>query len=518
MNQLKRILCFLLAAMMLFALAACGGGDTTDPSEDKEALAEAARNTVAITIGDHKLNAVEVNYYYIETINNFVGQYGSYLTYFMDVNSPLNQQKCAFDESMTWADYFMGVAQDNMKSTYMLCDMAADAGYTLPEAERAYLGQMKSAIEQYAAYYKYESANAYLVDVFGYGADMDSYLAYYERAILADSYYTYYAENLNYDDAALREYESKEPHLYNSYTYATYYLDCSKFLTGGSENSDGSTTYTDEQKQAAINAATEAVNVLLGSTCADMDAFKALILSMDINSGLDSVSPKEYTNQFFNSTEKMFQDWFLEETRSVGQIAVIPKLSSVDDGEVIQGYYILWYAEENDNRFALKDVRHMLVLFKDANGKTYSDGIKTFTDAQKTTAKEGAEALLAQWLAGEANEDTFATLASLKSEDEGSKAKGGLYTEIYPGQMVTNFENWCYDETRAHGDYGLVETEYGYHVMFFVGNTDINYRDYVISNTMRSEDIKKWHDDLLAAAVLTEVNLEYCELDMVLSG
>ena len=84
--------------------------------------------------------------------------------------------------------------------------------------------------------------------------------------------------------------------------------------------------------------------------------------------------------------------------------------------------------------------------------------------------------------------------------------------------MVTNFENWCYDETRVPGDYGIVETEYGYHLMYFVGNTEMNYRDYIITNVMRKEDIQKWHDDLLAAAVLTEVNLEFCELDMVLSG
>lgn len=518
MNQLKRILCFLLAAMMLFALAACGGEETTAPSEDKEALAEAARNTIAITIGDHNLNAVEVNYYYVETINNFINQYSAYISYFMDVTKPLDQQKCTLDETKTWAQYFMSIAQDNMKSTYMLCDLAAQNGYTLPENERAYLGQMKSAIEQYATYYKYESANAYLVDVFGYGADMDSYLAYTERALLADSYYAYYAENLSYDDATLREYEAKEPHMYNSYSYVTYYLACSKFLTGGSEGADGNKTYTDEQKAAAVEAATEAANALLSNTCTNVDEFKAMILGMEVHADLDSVAVKENTDVFFNSADKFFQEWFKEEERTIGQLAVIPKVSSVDDGEVIEGYYILWFSGINDNKFAMKDVRHLLVLFKDANGKTFSDGVKTFTDEQKATAKATADALLAQWLDGDADEVTFSALATLKSEDEGSKLKGGLYQNIYPGQMVTNFENWCYDETRVPGDYGIVETEYGYHLMYFVGNTEMNYRDYIITNVMRKEDIQKWHDDLLAAAVLTEVNLEFCELDMVLSG
>ena len=35
--------------------------------------------------------------------------------------------------------------------------------------------------------------------------------------------------------------------------------------------------------------------------------------------------------------------------------------------------------------------------------------------------------------------------------------------------MVTNFENWCFDESRQPGDSGLVRTEFGYHIMYFVG-------------------------------------------------
>ena len=36
-----------------------------------------------------------------------------------------------------------------------------------------------------------------------------------------------------------------------------------------------------------------------------------------------------------------------------------------------------------------------------------------------------------------------------------------------PGQMVTEFNDWCFDESRQPGDTGIVKTSYGYHIMYF---------------------------------------------------
>ena len=35
--------------------------------------------------------------------------------------------------------------------------------------------------------------------------------------------------------------------------------------------------------------------------------------------------------------------------------------------------------------------------------------------------------------------------------------------------MTDEFDAWCFDDSRQTGDYGLVRTRYGYHVMFFSG-------------------------------------------------
>ena len=115
----------------------------------------------------------------------------------------------------------------------------------------------------------------------------------------------------------------------------------------------------------------------------------------------------------------------------------------------------------------LVDVRHILITpeggTKSEDGKT-----TTYSDAEWEACRKKAQDILDKWLAGEKTEDSFAKLAQENSTDPGSKDKGGLYTYIYKGQMVKPFEEWCFAEGRKTGDYGLVKTDYGYHVMYFV--------------------------------------------------
>ena len=84
--------------------------------------------------------------------------------------------------------------------------------------------------------------------------------------------------------------------------------------------------------------------------------------------------------------------------------------------------------------------------------------------------------------------------------------------------MVTAFNDWCFDSSRKSGDTGIVETEYGYHVMYFVGNTDITYRDYQIQSELRSADVEQWHTDMLAAVTVTDGKINYIRTDLVLQS
>lgn len=120
------------------------------------------------------------------------------------------------------------------------------------------------------------------------------------------------------------------------------------------------------------------------------------------------------------------------------------------------------------------DVRHILVAVVGTEG---SDGKVMVTDADWTICKQKAQAILDEWLAGERTEETFAEFANKYSDDkEGNVTDGGLYPDLdEKTNFVTPFKDWYLDENRQKGDYGLVKTTYGYHIMY-QSNMDIKWQ------------------------------------------
>ncbi len=112
------------------------------------------------------------------------------------------------------------------------------------------------------------------------------------------------------------------------------------------------------------------------------------------------------------------------------------------------------------------NVRHILITPDAADGASEEE-----VAAANAAAKEKAEELLAGFR-NNPSEEYFAQLAQENTEDPGSKTTGGLYEDVLPGQMVQAFNDWCFDAARQSGDSGIVETSYGYHVMYFVGQSE----------------------------------------------
>lgn len=117
------------------------------------------------------------------------------------------------------------------------------------------------------------------------------------------------------------------------------------------------------------------------------------------------------------------------------------------------------------------DARHILICPK--GGTEDAEGNITFSDAEWETCRAEAQEILDQWKAQGGTEEVFAQLAMEHTEDPGSMASGGLYTDIYVDQMVPEFEAWCFDTSRKTGDTGLVKTVYGYHIMYFVESREV---------------------------------------------
>jgi len=128
--------------------------------------------------------------------------------------------------------------------------------------------------------------------------------------------------------------------------------------------------------------------------------------------------------------------------------AELGKINPTD--EEVQAYY-----DENKESFDKVTVRHILISTVDESGNELPE------DKLKA-AEEKANEILKKVNNGE----DFDTLAKEYSEDPGSKDSGGKYT-FTKGQMVEEFEEWSFDDSRKEGDTGIIKTDYGYHVMKF---------------------------------------------------
>lgn len=501
-----------VALMVVLLLSAIGVGvyQTVVNSGVRE------KNTTALTVGDHTISNAELNYYYIDAINS----YGSYLSMFgVDTSKPLNEQVSDEETGATWADYFLDSAKSTVRTVYALADAAEAAGFSLTEDQQSSIENNISTLELYASMYGYSNTGAYLKALYGNGATEDGYRSYLELSTLADAYYSEYASNLTYEDADLRAQEAENYSAYSSFTFNAYYLAASRFLEGGTTDAEGNTTYSDEEQAASVTAAEDAAKALTSEDVTSVAELDAAIAALSINEGSDA-SSTAYTDTLYSSVSTVYADWLADEARVQGDKAYFASTSNSTDedgAEVIttNGYYVVYFTSANDNTFPLANVRHILVSFE--GGTTDDSGVTTYSDEEKAAAKTAAEDLLAQWEAGDATEDSFAALANEHSDD-GDGTTGGLYENVYPGQMVTNFNDWCFESSRKAGDTGIVETEYGYHVMYYVGHSDYTYRDYQIESELRAADAQTWYDETVEAMTITDGDTRYIAMDLVLGG
>ena len=488
-----------LAVLVLFA-AVYGITQTISNSGVRQ------RNTIAMTIGDHQISNAELNYYFIDAVNKFYQKYGSYAALVgLDISKPLDKQEVS--EGYTWADDFMATATENITAIYALNDDAKANGFTLTEEEMADIDGNFTIMEYYAVYnYGYADFETYLKAMYGSGATVESYREYYEMSVLAQSYEAYYTDSRVFSDADLRAAEAENFDLYSSYNYNAYYQTVSAF-----HDSEA----TEDEKVLAQKTAENEVKKLTEGEYATVADFDAAIAAMDVNADTAAASTS-YKNTLYSSVSTSYVDWVSDPSRQAGDVTYVAATSTDSEGnENVVGYYVVYFNSSNTNEYPLANVRHILVA---PQGGTYDSttGTTTYSDEEKAAAKASAEELYAQWKAGEATEDSFAALANEKSAD-GDGTTGGLYTNVYPGQMVETFNDWCFDEARKAGDTGIVESEFGYHIMFYVADSTTTYRDYLITNDLVKADVDAWFNSLVDVMTVTTGDTKYISTGLVLS-
>ena len=486
------------------------------------------RNTTALTVGGTKVSATELNHYYIDTVNNFVNQAGDYLSlYGLDTTKPLDEQFYSEADQVTWSDYFLDQATTSAKNMYAIYNEAKDEGFKLSDEGKASIDSAVENVKMYANLYGFPSVDKYIEAMYGKGCNEDTFRKYMKVQLVAQEYAVAKNESLVYDDAAIHAEDEQNPAAYSSYSYNYYYMANTKFYEGGTKNEDGTTTYSDEEMEAGRAKCEATANELATSTT--VEELDAAIAALEINAESTAAKSTHIHDVQYASVTTAIREWVTSADRKAGDIKVIPneytshnheegEECTGEDGETsVAGYYVVMYEGSNENLTNLVNVRHILVSFEGGTTDSTTGSI-TYSDEEKAAAKAKADEILAAFNAGDKTEDAFAALATEKTTDSGSKENGGLYEEVSPGQMVTNFNDWCFDSARKTGDTGIVETEYGYHVMYFVSTSETTYRDLMIENALRTNAMTEWENNLLEKASLKVKNTKYVNTDLVLDS
>ncbi len=484
-------------------------------------------NTIAANVGENALSSVELSYYFTDEINAYYNEwYQTYSTYTdtylqmmgWDTSKPLDEQIQNETTNTTWAQYFLDAALDQAKNDYALAAKAKEEGFELPTEEQTTLTNLLGNIETYATMYGYSNAKQYLRAMYGYGSDPESYGEYYERSLLASAYATAHHDGLTYEDSKIRDYEADKMAEFNSYTYTSAYMSYTYFQQGGTEDENGNTTYSEEENAAARESMKAAADKL--ATATSDEELEAMAKEIAVKEG-SSISVTKNENMLYSGISSSIREWLSSADRKDGDITAIANISTTEneDGtetEQTNGYYVVIFHGVNDNATAMGNVRHLLVSFEGGT-KNEETGEVTYSEDEKAAAKEEAEGYLKTWQEGDATEESFIELVKEHSDDS-TASEGGLFEDINrDSSYVDNFLNWSIDSARKTGDTAVIETEYGYHVMYFVGNSELTYRDYMISSEMREKDHEDWYNAIVDAVTATLADTSKMKLDVVLS-
>ena len=393
------------------------------------------KKDIAVESANYKINNAQQMYFFQNFYAGFMEQNADYLSYYgLDQEKSLKEQTCPYTnengESMSWYDYFMDSTTAQVEQTLVLAEAAKEAGITLSEDDN-------KSIE--------ETLGKITPENFAPGLTKEEVKECLELSLLAANYQTQLQDAIQYTDADLETYYNENKNTYDKVDYRMYSF---AYQGEGAEKKEDSLTRDEAKKLADELAATgneEGYLKWLSKYFTEKQGVKAEDLQSELNN--------TKTEDFPYSESYVGIDFLFGANSKAGDIKV------VEDEETSMFKVFLLLSPRARDEVETKSVRHILISVENAED-----------EQAKKDAKAKADKLLADWAAGEATEESFAALVHDNTDDPGSKENGGLYENFGRGEMTENFENWCYDAARKTGDTGVVETDYGYHVMYFVAN------------------------------------------------
>ncbi len=394
-----------------------------DSYTGNEKQVDSARDRVVATMGEHKLTNGQLQAFYGMQVINYLNANGADFKY----EEPLDAQVYDKKTGLTWQQYFIDLALSTWKQYCLLVDKGTAEGYELPQEYQDMLDGMRESLDELAEKNGLDGAEAQVERDLGYGCTVEDYKHYMQMNYYAYLYFEHMKQNMEVSEDDINAY------------------------------------FAANEEYLAQNEITKDSGIAVD--------FRDIL-----------IKPEGGTLAQWNSCKQEAQallDQWVNAGVSEESFAKLAKENS-DDSKTKENGGLLQYVFEY--YFTRVDVRHILI--KPEGGKVSADGrTMVYSEAEWEACRKKAQEIYDQYLNGDRTEESFSDLAVEYSED-GNAVSGGIYTDVTKGYMVEPFDAWIFDESRKAGDTGLVKTQFGYHIMYFV------HRDGQIDDWAFDEDRK----------------------------
>lgn len=528
----------LIAVLVIAVLASVCGG--------LYAYGVPQRYITALKVGDRSYSVAEYNYYYASVYQtyayqaqNYKQQYGFSLGFDPAVD-PAAQTTKQNDKEITYDEFFRNYVEETLESNSYYLDLASKANMTLSDENKESIEHTVTEIKDACKDSGY-SADRYISLLYGKGLNEKILRSLLEEQYLVSQYRTdeenKLSEGVSMDDIEAKYNENPSDYQKVDLRLFGFEIPASSSETEASTSADSTKADDTTAESEATTAAEEtASNVGDESTTAsekentepsEQEKLAQEMLAKITDEASFSKLAKEYASEKDKETfdddtatilkgvtkstvssniDSKLADWLFDTARAAGD-----KTTCTTDKYV----YVIYVTKPVYRvETPLASARHILISFENVQKSMESAGETTESTETSATASDGtvinnetkystavvlkayeqAKSLLDQYKSGDQTEEAFAELANKNSADTSSTKddNGGLYEDIELGKMVAPFENWVYDETRKPGDVGLVETTYGWHIMYFVDKHDEaewieTIRNSIVSEKMTAE-------------------------------
>lgn len=415
-----------------------------------------ATHETYVVINGEEVNKVEFDYVYNTSKNNYITQYGSYLSYFgLDTSKDLSTQM--YSETLTWKDYFEQNAVESLKQNKALMAEAKAAGFTYDTTDE--YNTFKETIKTSAAAAGV-SDKEYVRSIYGSYATMGRIEEYVKNDMVMNAYYQKLQEDNAPSDDEIQSYYEENKATYDSVDYRLTTIEAdlpteSTELADPVEETAADTTGSTDGTAATDSTQDTAYQPSDAEIAKAMEDAKVLADDAEQTVAKDG---EAHENEKKSSVNYLISDWLFDDARKAGDTTVITNDNS-------HCYYVVAFEKRYLDETPSADVR-VIIPTEDKTG----------------------EEILEEWKNGAATEDSFAELCKKYTQDTSAVENGGLFEQVTKTGMTEELSNWIFDSSRQAGDTVAITVSDSTYVLYYIGQDQpewkINIKNTLVSDTM----------------------------------